>query len=372
MKARGFRWRSRWLLLPMLLLVGVVWLVRRDGNTARADSTLVVNAKRGSLLIEILATGRVEAREKVELKSKLAGEVMQVLAEEGARVKKGDLLIVLDPTDYEREVARAEADIAQAEATSAFARQTLARTKSSIGASVLAASELDAAQHQYRTSEAALRSARVMLRAAQDRVRYTRLISPIDGTVIQRSIEVGEVVVPGVQATFQGIPLLTVADLSILLIQVDLNQIDVAKVELGQLASLSLDALPGKEFEAKVTRIAPASIRRAGQDVDVFPIEAEIIGSDSAIKPGMTADVRIHLQAQSNVITLPIEAVVKDAAGTRVTRLVTDAKGKESRQQVEVALGARNDRELEIKTGLEEGDRVLLDPASAAANELQL
>jgi macrolide-specific efflux system membrane fusion protein len=372
MTRRTFRWRSRWLGLAILVIVGGGWLLRRGGGAAKADSSLVVTAKRGDLAVEILETGRVEAREKVELKSKVAGEVVRVLAEEGAHVKKGDLLVVLDPTDYEREVARAEADIAQAEATSAFALQNLERTKSSIGANVLAASELDGAQHQYRTGEAALRSARVMLRAAQDRVRYTKLISPIDGTVIQRGIEVGEVVVPGVQATFEGKPLLTVADLSILLIQVDLNQIDVAKVELGQQASLTLDALPGRTYQAKITRIAPASIRRTGQDVDVFPIEAQIIGSDSAIKPGMTADVRIHLQSKSNVITLPIEAVVKDAASTRVTRLVTNDKGEETRQQIEVTLGARNDRELELLTGVEAGDRILLDPASSAANELKL
>lgn len=371
MRSRSRRWRSGWIGLGALLLIGSVAWAWRGNGAAKADSALVVNAKRGGLAIEILETGRVEAREKVELKSRLAGEVVKVLVDEGEGVKKGDVVVLLDPTDYEREVARAEADLAQAEATSAFARRTRERALRSVGANVLAASELDATEHRARTSDAALRSAQVMLRAAQDRVGYTRIASPIDGTVIQRGIEVGEVVVPGVQATFEGKPLLTVADLSVLLIQVDLNQIDVAKVALGQRATLNLDALPGKTYEATITRIAPASIRRAGQDVDVFPIEAEIVGSDSAVKPGMTADVRIHLQSKENVITLPIEAVRTDASGSKVTRLTTNEKGDESRQEVQVTLGARSDRELEVASGLSEGDRILLDPA-AASNELKL
>jgi len=354
-------------------LIGVsAWLALRGGRSAHADSTLVVTAKRGTLAIEILDTGRVEAREKIELKSKVAGQVVGVLAEQGALVKKGDTLVLLDPIDYEREVARAQADIAQAEATTDFARRTLERKKNGVRESILPSSDLDAAEHQFRTGGAALRSARVALRAAQDRVRYTKILSPIDGTVIQRNIEVGEVVTPGVQATFEGRPLLTVADLTTLLILVDLNQIDVAKVQLGQRASVKLDALPDRTYEAKVTRIAPASVRRERQEVDVFPIEAELVVTDTTIKPGMTADVRIHLESKDNVLTLPIEAVVRRGAGGKVTRLVSNAKGEESREEVQVTLGAHSDRELEIASGLEEGDRILLDPASAAANELKL
>jgi len=86
----------------------------------------------------------------------------------------------------------------------------------------------------------------------------------------------------------------------------------------------------------------------------------------------MTADVRIHLESKDNVLTLPIEAVVRRGAGGKVTRLVSNAKGEESREEVQVTLGAHSDRELEIASGLEEGDRILLDPASAAANELKL
>jgi membrane fusion protein, macrolide-specific efflux system len=302
----------------------------------------------------------------------VAGQVMRVLVDEGTHVHRGELLVMLDPTDYERDVARAEAELTQAEATRDYARQNLTRKRTGISANVLPASELDAAEHQYRTGEAALRSARVALGAARDRARYTKIDSPIDGTVIQRGIEVGEVVTPGVQATFEGKPLLTVADLSILLVLVDLNQIDVAKVQLGQRATLTLDALPKQTYEAKVTRIAPASVRREHEQVDVFPIEAQLLAPDAAIKPGMTADVRIHLESKRDVITLPIEAVREDGSGAQVTRLITNPKGKEARESVPVTLGARSDREVEVTSGIQPDDRILVDPASAAKNELKL
>ena len=121
------------------------WLVLRGGHAAKADSALVVDVKRGTLAIEILDTGRVEAREKIELKSKVAGQVVGVLAEEGARVKRGDTLVLLDPIDYEREVARAEAELSQAQATTHFAQQTLERKKSGVEQSILPSSDLDAA-----------------------------------------------------------------------------------------------------------------------------------------------------------------------------------------------------------------------------------
>jgi HlyD family secretion protein/macrolide-specific efflux system membrane fusion protein len=369
------RRKRRWpWAIAVLVVAGVgLFAVRRSGaNDAPIDTALIVPAKRGTLSIEILETGKVAPREKVELKSKVAGQVAEVRVEEGARVKKGELLVVLDPTDYQREVARAEAEVAQARASIDFAKQTLDRKKRGVAESVVPGADLDAAGHQLRAGTVGLRTAQVSLGAAQDRAAYTKIVSPIDGTVIQRGIEVGEVVTPGVQATFEGKPLLTLADLSTLLVKVELNQIDVAKVHVGQRATVTLDALPGKSYEASITRIAPASIKPLGKDVEVFPVEAQLSGVDTAIRPGMTADVRVHLDQKPDVISLPIEAVVKEGAKSMVTLVLTDDRGKQRTEKTEVTVGARNDREIEIVSGLREGDRVLIDPASAAANETKL
>jgi HlyD family secretion protein/macrolide-specific efflux system membrane fusion protein len=357
--------------LAVLSGVGVL-MAQTRANSQPIDAALVVAVKRGTLRIEILETGRVEPREKVELKSKLAGQVFAVRVDEGDRVRRGDLLLWLDPIDYEREVSSAEAGIGKTRAAVDFARLTRARAEAGVTEHFLPQAELDAAEHELRTRQAELRVLEVGLSAAQDRVRYTRISSPIDGTVIQRAAEVGEVVVPGVQATFDGKPLLTIADLSSLLVKVDLNQIDVAKVHLGDSASVMFDALPGKTYSAKVTRIAPASSKVTGKEVEVFRVETELAGSDPAIKPGMTADVRILLEERPQVPLLPIEAVLVDHEQSSVKRVLTDARGTRRAEKTTVSIGARNDRELELLSGLAEGDEVLIDPASAAANELKL
>jgi macrolide-specific efflux system membrane fusion protein len=367
------RRRWPWVLGVLAILSGAGVVVAQSRRSSPpVDAALVLAAKRGTLSIEILETGRVEPREKVELKSKVAGQVLAVRVDEGDHVRRGDLLLWLDPIDYEREVSSAEAGLGKTRAAIDFARLTLARARAGVAEHYLPQADLDAAEHELRSRLAELRVLEVGLSAAQDRVRYTKISSPIDGTVIQRATEVGEVVVPGVQATFDGKALLTIADLSTLLVKVELNQIDVAKVRLGNAASVTFDALPGKTYPATVTRIAPASSKVAGKDVEVFRVETELSASDAAIKPGMTADVRIRLEERTNVLLLPIEAVLVDKEQASVKRVLTDARGNRHPEKTAVTIGARNDRELELLSGLEDGDEVLIDPASAALNELKL
>ncbi len=366
-KSKKRRWP--WLLVVLTVAGGGVFLSQRGARAAPIDPALVITAKRGALKIEILETGRVQPREKVEIKSKVPGQVTRVLVEEGQHVDKDQLVVVLDPIDYVRAVAKAEGDVAQARNAITFAEINLAHAESGAAERVAPAFDVEKAKNDLRTNKVTLQLAEVARAAAQDQLHYTRITAPMDGIVIQRSIQPGEVVVPGVQATFDGRPLLTIADVSRLLVKVDLNQIDVAKVKLGLTATLTLDALPGHAYEATVTRIAPASVKQPGKDLEVFPIELTIAAVDGQIKPGMTADVRVHLDDKAGVIALPIEAVVKDQGKAFVTRLVEKEPGKQETARVEVTLGARSDRQVEIVSGVEEGAQIVVNPASAAENE---
>lgn len=373
MSRRPARRRWTWLAAPFVL-GGAVFFGSRLGRAKPApiDPALVVTVTRRPIDVEILETGRVQPREKVDLKSKIAGQVADVFVREGAPVKKGQALLVLDQVDVQRELARAEADVALARAALDFARLVRGRTERGVAQSVMAGSDLDRAEHDERSKAASLQAAEVARDVARDHLRYTKLVSPIDGTVIARGIEPGEAVVPGVQSTFDGKALLTVADLGALLVKVNLNQIDVAKVSVGRRATLTLDALPGHTYEALVTKVAPASVKLAGKDQEVFPVEAQLEKADGLIKPGMTADVRIRLDAKDGALVLPLEAVVKESGKSFVVH-VLDTKDHEPRtERLEVTVGLRNDREVEITSGVAEGARVLLRPASAAENETKL
>ncbi len=368
------RGRAKWVVVSLLAVGGVVVVAMGKGGAggdSRADQSLTATVRKGDLEVTVLETGKVEPKAQAQIKSRVGGLVTDVTVHEGQVVKKGHVLIRLEPTDYRREVARVESEIEQQRLTLEFAELSLDRSKRAREGAVGTEMELDQAKNNAALARARIASARVSLATAQDRLRYTQVEAPIEGTVTQRNIQPGEVVVPGVTATVEGRPLLVIADLRTLLVKIDLNQIDVAKVKVGQQAEVTLDALPGKKFTAAVTKVAPAAVRNA--TVDVFPVEATLGGSQdlTAIKPGMTADVKIHIDTRPGVLLLPIEAVTSEKGKHFVTPLDAGgtagagaAAGKGGRRDVQV--GARNDRDVEITTGLKEGDRVAIKPPASA------
>lgn len=366
--------KRRWWVVPLVLAAGGgAFFVANRGEAEGPpdDKALRVQVERADLKIEVVETGKVRPEERVEIKSKVAGQATEVLVEEGERVVKGQLLVRLDPTDHQREVARAQADVAQAENSLAFARLDLERKQRALKDRGVARIEVDLAENEVKARSIASKLARIALAVARDRLRYTEIVSPIDGTVLEVGIEAGEVVTPGVQQTFEGRPLMVVGDLSTLVVKSELNQIDIAKIEVGDLAELSFDALPGRRFSARVTKTAPAAVLPKGKTVEVFPVEATLTETSTTIRPGMTADVRFAIDTRRGVLSVPIEAVVRDKGDAFVTKIVS-VEGKPRTERVAVRLGARSDRQVEVAEGIVEGDELLIDPASSKANEIAL
>jgi HlyD family secretion protein/macrolide-specific efflux system membrane fusion protein len=352
------------------LVAGGAAVMKGKNGDEKIDEKLVMKLTRKDLAIEVVDTGKVQAKERVSIKSKVAGQVTEVLVDEGAHVEKGQLLLKLDPVEYQRDVARVEAEAGQVESALELARASLARKQRGLEERVVSAADVELAQSEVKMKEAQKRSADTLLAAARDRLAYTRITSPLAGTVIERGIQAGEVVTPGVQATFEGKALLVVADVSTLVVRAELNQIDVAKVVMGQTVKLTLDALPGKKFDATITKIAPAAVKGSDNN-EVFPVEATVIEVDPAIKAGMTADVRILVDTKKSILVLPIEAVRKKDEKSNVKKIVMK-DGVKATEEVEVHTGASNDREIEITQGLNEGDEVLVDPNSAKDNEANI
>ena len=367
----------RWIVLVVVIatLGATGWgYIRYSASAGKGEVSekLLVTVKRTDLKIDVIETGKVQPREKVEIKSKVAGQVERVFVDAGANVKKGQILLRLDSTDYRREVERAQGEVDQAKIALELAQLTLARRERALETRSVAEIEIELGRNDVKAKQVAVDRAKVSLAAARDRLRYCEVESPMQGTVIERGIQPGEVVTPGVQATFEGKPLLTIADLSTLLVKVDLNQIDIAKVKTGQKVTVTLDALPGKSYSAVLTRVAPASTLPKGKEVDVFSVEATLDAADALIKPGMTADVRIHIETKSSILTLPIEGIVKEAGQTFVNRVTRDEKGKFVPTKVPVKLGARNDREVEVLDGIKQGEQILIKPASSLENEYKM
>jgi HlyD family secretion protein/macrolide-specific efflux system membrane fusion protein len=396
------KWPTRLVVVVVVaaLAGGALWKLK-GGDDAPLDEALLTRVKREDLVLEVIDTGKIAPLEKVDIKSKVSGQVLEVLVDEGQRVKKGQLLLRLDPVDYAREAARADAELAQAKQALAFAASALARKQAAFAERAVPQTEVELAQNDVDMRQASIKIAEVAVNAANDRLKSCDVKSPLTGTVIQRGVEPGEVVTAGVQATVEGKPLLTVADLSTLIVKSELNQIDVARVALGQSVKLSLDALPGKTFTARVTKIAPAAVKAEARDAEVFPVEATLDDAGvagaadagvpgvvagaadagvvagaadgrGAIKSGMTADVRILVETLPQVLLVPIEAVRKEEGKTTVKKVVVDADGKKKGEQVEVKTGKSNDRQMQIKDGVKEGDELVVDPGSSKDNEAKL
>ncbi len=367
------KWVRRVLVLVLLFSAAALGVSRLGGDKEiPIDEALVARVKRKDLAVEVIDTGKIQPREKVDIKSKVAGQVLEVLVDEGQVVTKGQVLLRIDPMDYGREAARADAELAQAQQALAFAEQGLARKTAAVAERAVAQADVDLSKNEVDMRKAATRIADVAVGAAKDRLRACEVRSPLTGTIIERGIEPGEVVSPGVQATFEGKPLLTVADLSTLIARVELNQIDVARVALGQTAKLALDALPEKTWGGTVTKIAPAAVKAEGRDAEVFPVEVTLVAADLSIKSGMTADVRILVETRPLVLLVPIEAILKESGKSFAKKVKDDVDGNKSSEKIEVKTGKSNDREIEILEGLKEGDDVVIDPASSKDNEAKL
>lgn len=404
------------------LLGGGAWILIGRSHGADIPAAALATASRGDLSIVVAETGMVQPLRHVDIKSKVAGQVSQVLVREGERVSQGQVLLTLDPTDFKRQLAQAQADAqmakaelaqltdgprpedlvaarAELETARAHALQADAdrdRARRALASGTIAPAEWDQARSDAMSADAQVREAQskldelvagpraeaiaearakyakaqVAVEAAQDQLTYTVIRAPIAGTVIHRGIEVGEMVTPGVSQTAgDQQPLLTVADLSKLVVESDINQIDVGKLALGQRVSIQVDSLPGESFTGKIYKVAPAAVPGKENGVQLFPIQTLIDAGNAPLRPGMSADLDIYVQNKPNVLLLPVEAVLRDgdALKGKVTLVTRAQNGAWQKTTRDVTLGASSDSQVEVVAGLAAGDQVLIDPASAKA-----
>jgi HlyD family secretion protein len=227
--------------------------------------------------------------------------------------------------------------------------------------------DINEARAQFARAAAALR-------AADDQIAYASIQSPMAGTVIKRGIEAGEMVSPGVSATAQGTSMLTVADLDHLVIKSSLNQIDIGKVTHAQHVDVRVDAAPGKLFPGRIHKIAPAADSKDKDKADAdairtFPIETILLagaGSSDArfLKPGMSAELDVHVAKKAQALYLPVEAVRRGKGDEGTVLLAPTAAGAKPAEQ-KVTIGLTNESQIEILKGLGRDQAVLLQPPAS-------
>jgi HlyD family secretion protein len=220
--------------------------------------------------------------------------------------------------------------------------------------------QVAAQRAQVLASRAAVKQLEDQLTEAMVRLNDTTILAPISGTITKRYIEAGELVTSGIATFSSGMPLVQIGDLTRMRVVCNINEVDVARVHVGQRAEITLDAARGQRYTGRVVSVAPAATTpaagqggNAGSNIIKFQVKIAVLHTDGRLRPGMSADVDIITAERHGVLKLPLEAVDTSQESARVEALRGSATTK-----VDVQTGLKNETAVEIRAGLKEGDRV--------------
>ena len=372
---------------------------------------------RGDLSIKISATGIVEPNFKVEVKSKASGEVLSFPFEEGDHVKKGALLLQLDKSDEKRNVAKARTELSsssaklkkaetalllqktkyasdikssQSEIETALANlkeseDKLKRQSELFGKKFVSQESLDRAKTLFKVNQENLVQAQTRLQTAKDsihditmkkneielvqsevkraeiavdeveeRLDETEIFAPINGVIIEKLVEEGQIIASGISNVSGGTAIATIADMSRLFIIADIDETDIGSVKIGHAVQITADAFPNEVFKGKVTRIAPQGV--IDNSITIFKAKIEVQGTGKTLlKPMMSANIDIVTRQVKDTVYVTRAGIRKDEEGEFAVILKNDQPEK-----VRVKTGIKNPIHVQIISGLNPDDEVIL------------
>lgn len=316
-----FSRRRLWLAGVALLLAAMTLFLSRSGNKVSVPRYQAEPAQIGTLVVKVSATGNLQPTNQVEVGSELSGIVDKVFVDDNDRVKKGQVLARLDLSKLRDAVAKsraslvaAEAQVLQARATTVEARAALSRYRQVSqlsGGKVPSRSEMDSAVANMERAEAneasacaSITQAKANLQSDETNLTKASIRSPIDGVVLKRSVEPGQTVA----AAFQAPVLFTLAeDLAKMELQVDVDEADVGQVKTGQKAVFCVDAWPGRQYGAVITRVGYGSQKKDG--VVSYLSVLQVGNNDLSLRPGMTGTAEITTLTRDKVLLVPNAAL---------------------------------------------------------------
>ncbi|HOT97275.1 MAG TPA: efflux RND transporter periplasmic adaptor subunit [bacterium] len=304
---------KKWI-IALLVLVALlaVWFFTRSSKAvpAAAQSTLLQTDKvtRGDLRVEVSASGIVEPINKVEIKSKASGQIEEMKVEESDPVQRGDLIALLDQKDTQNSYNTAKADLQVAEATVAQKQSDFDRKSELYKKGLLSAADFDAAKLALVDAQAQVVRAKINLDNADIRLKETIVRSPIDGVVLTKDVEVGQIIASGISSVSGGTLIATVANMNRVYVKADVDEVDIGVIQPGMSATVVADAYPDKVFNGKVIRIAAQG--KVVSNVTTFEVTIEVENPQSRLKAGMNTSVEILVADKKNVLLVPNEALM--------------------------------------------------------------
>jgi len=379
----------------VLLFVGALTAFTRGGT--KIDPSKLAKVEKGDLAKSVVATGKVTPITKVEIKSKASGIVKKLFVEYGDTVKQGQLLAQLDKAEIQAQVEQSQAALQSAEANLASSQADYERSKVDAEGpdvpllkrqydrsvemakdGVVSESALDDADRNYKMalnkqnvakaqmtvlkakiaqSQADVVHNQANLKQLDEQLSYTDIVSPIDGIVLSRDVEIGDAVssilVLGSSATL----VMTLGDTSEVYVKGKVDESDIGKVYLGQPARIKVESFKDKTFNGKVTKISPMGVEK--DNVTTFEVRVSINNPGGELKAEMTANAEIILEEHKNVLQIPEGAIIYDK-DKKASVEIPDPKAKEGKKKLAVNIGISNGAKTEVLSGLKEGDQVVL------------
>ncbi len=369
------RWHSqwRWRLLIVAVLLGAGYAAWRQfvpPPAPKPPPTGVVT--RADLQQVVQAAGILQAQTRVDVGAQVSGQIKALHVQLGQRVRKGELLVSLDPELAQADVTQAEAALAQQRALLesrqvdiTAARREVERQKRLAAAGAAAAQELERATDELAKLEAdakgqgaTLQRLQAELTRTQLRLGYTRITAPMDGVVVSLPVQVGQTVI-AIQITPV---MLTLADLDTITVRTRVPEADIQSIRVGQPARFSTLSGEARRYEGKVRVIQPIP-ERAGNAV-FYNVLFEVDNRDRRLYSDMTVQVDIETGRVRDVPTVPMVALGERGSDGRYRVIVLDGQDKRSVRQVRT--GLQDGTRVEVLEGLQLGEKVLLAPPSAA------
>jgi HlyD family secretion protein len=382
-KSKRRKSKKPYIITAAVVLLALIVFFNLQAQREKTISVTIEKVERRDLTSKISASGEVKPRKNVNISAHIPGRIVEIGVEEGEKVEKDAFLLKLESTQYEADAERDRARIKSLEAEKIKAETSLENDKAVYERQqklhereLISSEQLEAARTQYRISQAQYESvifqiqqARASLKATLNNLEKTVYNAPISGVITSLNVEEGEIALVGTMNN-PGTVLMTIADLSIMEVDVEVDETDVVNVELGHPAEVRVDAFPDRVIAGEVTEIGSSAIQAlsAAEESRDFKVVITLIDPPKNLKPGLSASADIITAEKSNVVAVPISALVlrekeeAEDAGQEEGVFIVQEEEAVFRK---VDKGIMGDLDIEIISGLNEGETVIVGPYSA-------
>ncbi|HEX8371948.1 MAG TPA: efflux RND transporter periplasmic adaptor subunit [Chthoniobacterales bacterium] len=343
------------LLISLLLVLGYGWTRwKGKGPDDKASAVMTAEATRETIIETVEVAGEVKPEVLVEVKPEISARILKIHVKESDHVTRGQLLVDLDNSELLTQRSAALTEIAIAELQLEKAGRDLERQQRLLKSNIITDQEFRDARTVRDVAEQGLKKTRQQLSTLESRIEKSKIMAPMDGTVLSMPIVENQVVV-GAASVSAGTLLMSVANLGDLIITSHINQVDVAKLNIGMPFEFRVDSLGAIKMNGRVRTIAPMAT--IVNSIKGYVVTFKIENPNPRLRPGMTAQVSIPTNKVEEVTALPIGAIFENRTGDKIVYL---PNGDNPPAEKVVEIGLTNNAFAQIKAGVDAGEKVLL------------